>query len=150
MEYVTPHNVTNGSTTGNGVFYAVRVDSDVIQQKRNQLYEAVFSVWSVPRLYHEDEWGQEATKRKPRTWGCNWATLSMYTSLECYEKGANSLEVGFSGQEENSRCVCAVMYSSQNSTVIVPLYLHTDTTRFSFHPFNKMQLCDALRSFRSL
>jgi hypothetical protein len=32
MEYVTPRNVTNGSTAGNGVFYEVRADSDFMQQ----------------------------------------------------------------------------------------------------------------------
>jgi hypothetical protein len=32
MEYVTPRNVTNGSTAGNGVFYTVRADSYVTQQ----------------------------------------------------------------------------------------------------------------------
>jgi hypothetical protein len=35
MEYITPHNVTKGSISGNGVFYAVCADSDVVQQKKN-------------------------------------------------------------------------------------------------------------------
>jgi hypothetical protein len=32
MEYVTPRNVTNGSTAGKGVSYAVGVHSYVLQQ----------------------------------------------------------------------------------------------------------------------
>jgi hypothetical protein len=35
MEHETPRQVTIGSTAGNGVFYAVRADSNVIQQLRN-------------------------------------------------------------------------------------------------------------------
>jgi hypothetical protein len=35
MEYVTPRNVSNGSTAGNSVFYAVCADIDVTQQYRD-------------------------------------------------------------------------------------------------------------------
>jgi hypothetical protein len=35
MEYVTPRNVTNRRTSGNGVFYAVHAVSDVVQQYKN-------------------------------------------------------------------------------------------------------------------
>jgi hypothetical protein len=34
MEYVTPHNVSNGSTAGNGVFYVFCADIDLMQQYR--------------------------------------------------------------------------------------------------------------------
>jgi hypothetical protein len=35
MEYVTPRNVANASTAGNGVLLAVRADSYVMQQQKN-------------------------------------------------------------------------------------------------------------------
>jgi hypothetical protein len=35
MQHVTPRNVTNGSTAGNGVYCTVRADSDFMQQQEN-------------------------------------------------------------------------------------------------------------------
>jgi hypothetical protein len=35
MEHVTPRNITNGSTAGNGVYCAVRADSDFMHQQEN-------------------------------------------------------------------------------------------------------------------
>jgi hypothetical protein len=35
MEDVTRRNVTNGSTTGNGIFYVVPADSYIMQQQKN-------------------------------------------------------------------------------------------------------------------
>jgi hypothetical protein len=35
MEHVTPRHVANGNTPGNGVFYAVLVDTYIMQQYTN-------------------------------------------------------------------------------------------------------------------
>jgi hypothetical protein len=53
IEYVTPRNVTNRSTDGNGIFCGSA--SIVISWNIREIVGAVFSVGSVPRLYHESQ-----------------------------------------------------------------------------------------------
>jgi hypothetical protein len=60
MEYIMPHTVTNGSTVGNGVLcWSVLI---VTLCNNGRTLEAVFSVGSVTRPYHVDQWEKSVSR----------------------------------------------------------------------------------------
>jgi hypothetical protein len=52
MDYVTPRNVTNGSTAGDGVFYAFASIATSCNNRTARKYDFC---WVIPRLYNEEQ-----------------------------------------------------------------------------------------------
>jgi hypothetical protein len=56
MEHVTPQNISNGNTAGNGVFYAVCADIDLMQQYRSCWIRAEATSGESNRAKSAESW----------------------------------------------------------------------------------------------